>query len=173
VLPLFPRRIFLDAGVIIEGCVGRWGSAKGVLVLATLASHYSIVLAQSIETEVHRGLARFGPASIAGSSTVQSLAYMGWVRRVRIERRPAPSAELVQSLAPTIIPVLRHLNDLEAVVSAIEARPDWVISSNDAHWNPALVARTGLRIATPRAFLEQTSEWAARYEQGRQPGSAP
>ena len=45
------------------------------------------------------------------------------------------------------------MNDLPAVVSAMEARPDWVISTNTAHWNDELAARTGLRIATPQDFL--------------------
>jgi hypothetical protein len=51
--------------------------------------------------------------------------------------------------------VLRHLNDLPVVVSAVEARPDWVIAENVAHWNAALATRTGLAIVTPRQFLRQ------------------
>ncbi len=52
-----------------------------------------------------------------------------------------------------ILPALRHMNDLPAVVAAMEAQPDWVISTNTAHWNADLAARTGLRIATPQDFL--------------------
>jgi hypothetical protein len=51
------------------------------------------------------------------------------------------------------MPALRHLNDLPAVVAAMEARPDWVISTNRAHWNDDLAARSGLRIAAPQDFL--------------------
>ncbi len=28
-----PLRVFLDTGVIIEGYFGRWGAAKGALIL--------------------------------------------------------------------------------------------------------------------------------------------
>jgi len=43
--------------------------------------------------------------------------------------------------------VLRHVNDVPVVVSAIAAQPDY-------HWGPALAMRTNLRIRTPRQFLE-------------------
>ena len=53
-----------------------------------------------------------------------------------------------------VLPALRHTNDLEAVVSAVQAYPDWVVSANTDHLGPALAARTGLRIGTPIALLE-------------------
>ena len=59
----------------------------------------------------------------------------------------------VERHAPALMPVLRHLNDLPAVVSALQARPDWVISANREHWNDDVAARTGLRIVTPQHFL--------------------
>lgn len=66
-----------------------------------------------------------------------------------------PSEEEILAYYQLIMPALRHENDVAAVVSAIVTRPDWVLSTNTAHWNAALAARTGLRIATPQAFLEQ------------------
>ena len=57
----------------------------------------------------------------------------------------------------TILPVLRHESDLVAVVTAMQARPDFVISANVAHWNEALAARTRLRILTPYEFLGRLS----------------
>jgi hypothetical protein len=33
-----PLRLFLDAGVIIDGCFNPWGTCKSVLILATLLS---------------------------------------------------------------------------------------------------------------------------------------
>ena len=53
------------------------------------------------------------------------------------------------------MPVLKHLNDLAAVVTANHAHPDWVFSTNTEHWNDRLAERTGLRVATPFAFLQQ------------------
>ena len=43
-----PLRLFLDTGVIIEGCFGSWGAAKAVLILATIRVNWIVVLAEAI-----------------------------------------------------------------------------------------------------------------------------
>lgn len=103
-----------------------------------------------MEDAVLRNRAALGPGA---RNIVQDVA--GWLRHVRIEGLPRPSDDAIRAALPIVLPALRHLNDVPAVVSAMQARPDWVISTNTAHWNAQLAARTGLRIATPRAFLEQ------------------
>lgn len=152
--PAEPRRIFLDAGVIIDGCFGRWGAAKAMLVLTTLHARFTVVLAEVIDREVRRALVRRARSATPEDAQEALSAFLGWLGHVRLERWPAPSVASVQRALPLLLPVLRHRNDLEAVISAMEARPDRVISSNDAHWGPALAAHTGLRIATPLAFLD-------------------
>ena len=49
-----PLWLFLDTGVILEGCFGRWGASKGVLVLATERRLYTVVLAEAVERELQR-----------------------------------------------------------------------------------------------------------------------
>ena len=146
-------RLFLDAGVIIDGCSGNWGFAKGVLVLATLRQRYRVVLAEQITHEVANAAEqkRFTLPPARAAAFTSDLT--GWFARVRIERLPPPSNAAVDRAMFAILPALRHVNDLPAVVAALEAQPDWVISTNSAHWNDALAARTGLRIATPQDFL--------------------
>lgn len=150
-----PTRLFLDAGVIIDGCFNRWGASKGVLVLTTLRSHYTVVLAEAVEREVQRAVARrtSGMETAAAAPILRDVA--GWFERVRIERHSIPTEDVVREQAPIIMPVLKHLNDLAAVVTAIHAHPDWVLSTNTEHWNDRLAERTGLRVATPFAFLQQ------------------
>jgi hypothetical protein len=153
--PARPVRLMLDAGVIIEGCLTPWGPSKAVLVLATVRGLYSVVLAEAIEREVQRAVARkiaqLGPAEAQAAMWNVS----SWLDRVRIERHPLPTPEIIRQHAPAILPAIRHVNDLPAVVTAILARPDWVISTNVEHWNERLAARTGLRVASPLAFLRQ------------------
>jgi hypothetical protein len=79
----------------------------------------------------------------------------GWLARVHREPWPRPSAEALRAAAPTLLPALRHVQDLPPVVSAMQACPDWTISSNARHWNADLAQRAGLRIATPQTFLRQ------------------
>lgn len=147
-------RLFLDTGVILEGCFGRWGAAKGVLILATERRLYTVVFAEAVERELQRNVAyTLAPPTPAAVRDAAAEEVSGWLRRIRIERWPLPSADDVEHFAATLMPVLRHRNDLPAVVSAVQARPDWVISTNREHWNEALAKRTGLRIVTPHEFL--------------------
>lgn len=148
-----PLRLFLDSGVILEGCFGAWGASKAVLILATLRANFTVVLAEAIEREVQRALARKTSSLDAATASTIAQGVAGWLDRVRIERYPMPSEDDIRAQLTAILPALRHVNDLPAVVTALQARPDWVISTNTEHWNERLASRTGLRIATPQAFL--------------------
>lgn len=150
-----PVRLFFDAGVIIEGCFSSWGASKALLILATLRANFTVILAEAIEREVERALVRKTSSLDAATATTIAQSVSGWLDRVRIERYPMPFPDDIRTQLPTILPVLRHVNDLPAVVTALQAKPDWVISTNTEHWNERLANRTGLRIATPQAFLRQ------------------
>ena len=142
-------RLFLDAGVIVEGCSGEWGFAKAVLILATLRPRYTIVLAEQIAREVASAESRKWRISSPAEAATFASNLAGWFARVRLERLPSSANSAIERARLTILLALRHLNDLPAVVAAMEAQPDWVISTNRAHWNDDLAARSGLRIATP------------------------
>jgi len=148
-----PLRLFLDTGVIIEGCTSRWGTSKLVLIFATQRDLYTVVFAEAVEQELQRNVAyTIAPLPpMVRDQTASDVA--GWLRRVRLERWPMPTQEQLVAVAPTLMPVLRHTNDLQAVVTAVQARPDWVISANRAHWGEDLAKRTGLRIVTPQDFM--------------------
>ena len=148
-------RLFLDSGVIIEGCFANWGAARAALILATVRASFTVVLAEVVEREIQRSIAR--KVASLDPSRAEALAegIASWLDRVRVERWPLPSSEEIRAQAPAILPILRHVNDLPAVVTAIRVQPDWVLSTNTEHWNERLAARSGLRIATPLAFLRQ------------------
>ncbi|MGI8916610.1 MAG: PIN domain-containing protein [Chloroflexota bacterium] len=116
---------------------------------------YTVVLVADIERELAGILHRTGEALPARERSSLEADLAGWLRRVRIERWPGPTMEEVESSLPTVLPVLRHINDLRPVVTALQAQPDWVISGNRDHWSADLAQRTGLRIVTPREFLRR------------------
>ncbi|MFN8513534.1 MAG: PIN domain-containing protein [Thermomicrobiales bacterium] len=146
-------RIFLDTGVIIDGCVSYWSAAKALLIMLSIDARYTVVLAERIEEEL-AGAALTRSDRMTAPQAAEFLAAVdGWLRRVRLERLAAPSDDAIRVAMSTLLPALRHANDIEAVVAAIEAQPDWVISTNRAHWNDDLTRRSGLRIATPHDFL--------------------
>lgn len=149
-------RLFLDTGVIIEGRTSRWGAPRAVLIHATYREFYTVVLAEAVEQELRRNVAdTLASPEHTKESDRLATELAGWLKRVRLERWPVPTEDQLRDSAPTIVPVLRHLNDLPAVVTAMQAQPDWVISANSAHWSEALAAHTGLRILTPHDFLSR------------------
>ncbi len=131
--------------------VSAWSASKAVLILATHLPQITIGLADVVHQEAQHAFAR--KAALSATADGEA-AYAGWLARVRLERRPRPTEQEIARLAPAILPVLRHVNNLSVVVSAIAARPDYVLSTNVAHWGPTLANRTNLRILTPRQLLE-------------------
>jgi len=150
-----PIRLFLDSGVIIEGCFAPWGAAKAVLILAMMRERFTVVLAEAIEREIQRAVARKVAALDPASAESIAGSVAGWLDRVKIERCLLPSEDEIRERLPMLLPALRQVNDLPAIVTAIQARPDWVMSSNVEHWNEALATRAGLHIVTPLGFLRQ------------------
>ncbi len=52
-----------------------------------------------------------------------------------------------------VLSAVRHENNMPSVVAVPLARPDWVLSTNTAHWNAELARRVGLRVAHPADLL--------------------
>jgi hypothetical protein len=152
---LEPRTVFLDSGVIIDGCYSEWSVSKALLILtAQHPHHFMVVLAEAVDTEVRAALVR--KLRQPGARDVLA-AYDGWRSAVQLRYWPLPTRESLSRYMHSVLPALRHVNDLRAAVSAIEAQPDWVLSTNDAHWGTALAAVSGLRVAHPWAFLDYLS----------------
>ena len=147
-----PLRLFLDAGVIIDGCFNRWGTCKGVLILSTLRTSFRVVLAEPILAEVRREIERRINTLPTDEAKNVTANMDGWLGRIRSEIAPWPSTDEMWTYR-NLMPVVRHENDMASIVAAVLARPDWVLSTNTKHWNQHVAARTGLRIAMPLDFL--------------------
>jgi hypothetical protein len=113
--------LFLDTGVIIEGCFGSWGAAKAVLILATMRANWIVMLAEAIERELQAVIARKAAALPPDDAQAIAESVSGCMKRVRLERWPLPPAADLAVAAPTVLPLLRHVNDLPAIVSAMQA----------------------------------------------------
>jgi hypothetical protein len=145
-------RLFLDSNVLTGGLVARWGLDRAILSLCA-ARICRLVLAEAVREEVEENLlihaARLDPAS------AERLLddYAGMLKLTRPETVPYPSEEDVMSSRHLI----RHLADVPVLLSAVEARPDWLLTHNTKHFSPAVARRTGLRIASPAAFFRALS----------------
>lgn len=147
-------RLFLDAGVIIDGCYNTWGFSKNTLILATLRRNYRLVLAESIESEVQLEISFRQQGLSPAAAHAIAVPYFGWLQRVRLERVPQPTQAQVMTYSH-LLPIVRHVNDMPSVVAAVLARPDAVLSINTRHWNQELARATGLFITTPMDFAER------------------
>jgi hypothetical protein len=154
-------RVFLDANVFIKGIVSNWGAAKAVLILGTLGL-IQIETSAVVRREVEHALDSLGVPTGPGSEVEDLL------RLVRLVVWPIPSAQTVEVSMPRLLPYVRHLADVAVVVAAIQAAPDWLLSENTRHFNQAVAEATGLKIATPRTFLE----WLIGPSQEPQPAAS-
>ena len=62
---------------------------------------------------------------------------------------PFPAVELVRASRKLI----RHEADVPVLLSAMAAKPDWLLTHHVKHFTPAVAEWTGLRIATPVEFF--------------------
>jgi len=49
--------------------------------------------------------------------------------------------------------LIRHQADVPVLVSALNAAPDWFLTTNTRHFNKQVALRTQLRISTPQDFV--------------------
>jgi predicted nucleic acid-binding protein len=148
-----PRlRIFLDSNVITGGIVSSWGLDKAVLSLCA-SRICRLVLAEAVREEVEENLLLAAVRFRAEEADELIENYRRLIELTKPELIPYPSAAAVQANRHLI----RHQPDVPVLLSAMAAKPDWVISNNSKHFTQAVAQRAGLRIATPREFFQTLS----------------
>ncbi len=147
-------RLFLDSNVLTAGIVSPWGLDKAVLSLCS-ARICRLVLAEAVREEVEENLLLHAArlSSVEADELIHD--YRRLIELTKPEAVPYPDAELVRASRHLI----RHAPDVPVLLSAMAARPDWVLSHNTKHFAPSVAARTGLRIATPVEFFQTLSSF--------------
>lgn len=145
-------RLFLDSNVLTGGIVSPWGMDKAVLSLCA-AKICRLVLAEAVREEVEENLLLHAErlSKAGGEELIDSYRHL--MELTKPERVPYPTAELVDENRHLI----RHASDVPVLLSAMAARPDWLLSHNTKHFTQSVALRTGLRIATPAVFFKTLS----------------
>jgi len=146
-------RLFLDSNVLTGGIVARWGLDRAVLSLCA-ARICRLVLAQVVRDEVEENLLLHAINLDAETSKHMLDDYTGLIKLTRPELVTYPPEEDVMSSRHLI----RHAADVPVLLSAMKAKPDWLLTHNTKHFSAAVARRTGLRIATPAAFFRALSQ---------------
>lgn len=144
-----PLRLFLDSNVLTGGIVAPWGLDKAVLSLCA-ARICRMVLAEIVRQEVEANLLHHAVALPLYDAEQVLEDYGTLLTLARPEIAPLPDADAVAQARPLI----RHAADVPVLLSAMQCRPDWLLTHNTAHFTPSIATRTGLQIATPRAFFQ-------------------
>jgi predicted nucleic acid-binding protein len=146
-------RLFLDSNVLTGGIVARWGLDKAVLSLCA-AKICRLVLAEAVMEEVEENL----------------LLHAAGMDAVEAEQVLDDYAELIRLARPEIVPyphekdvlasrrLIAHEADVPVLLSAMAARPDWVLTHNTKHFTAEVAKRTGLQIGSPANFFQQLSQ---------------
>jgi len=145
-------RLFLDSNVLTSGIVSEWGLDKAVLSLCA-AKICRLVLAEAVREEVEENLLLHaqGLSSLEADEIIED--YRGLIQLTRPELITYPDADLVHADRHLI----RHAPDVPVLLSAMAAKPDWLLTHNTKHFTQAVAQRTGLRIATPAEFFKTLS----------------
>lgn len=145
-------RLFLDSNVLTGGVVAPWGLDKAVLSLCA-AKICRLVLAEAVREEVEENLLLHASAltSVAAEQLIDD--YRRLIELTRPEIVAFPSVEDVRANRK----IIRHESDVPVLLSAIAAKPDWLLTHNTKHFTAAVAQRAGLRIATPVEFFEVLS----------------
>lgn len=145
-------RLFLDSNILMGGFIANWGLDKAVLSLCS-ARICRLVLAEAVRVEVERNLALHAQRLALNHADEILKAYQRFVKLSDPELIPFPDIEAVRSNRHLI----RHEPDIPVLLSAMTARPDWLLTNNTEYFNQSVGQRTGLRIATPVEFFRTLS----------------
>jgi predicted nucleic acid-binding protein len=153
-------RLFLDSNVLTGGIVAPWGLDKAVLSLCA-ARVCRLVLAEAVREEVEENLLVHAnnllplkpTEGLNGAPDDLVEDYRRLIQLTKPEMVPYPELDAVLGNRRLI----RHASDVPVLLSAMEAKPDWLLTHNTKHFTQAVAVRCGLRIATPLEFFETLS----------------
>jgi predicted nucleic acid-binding protein len=145
-------RLFLDSNVLLAGIVSHWGLDKAALSLCA-ARLCKLVLAEIVRDEVEEDLLHHAQRLRTLESDKLIEHYHRLTALTHPELVPYPSSAQVRESSHLI----RHAADVPVLLSAINSKPDWLLTHNTKHFTPVVAKRTALRIATPADFFRTLS----------------
>ena len=141
-------RVFPDSNVFVEGLFAPWSASRAILILAR-AGMFRLVISPYVRDEVEGLLLRrFGANPEIGGKIIDD--YDLALKLLAPETLDRITKQEFQQYRSFI----RHGNDVPVLVTAIKAKPDWLVTSNTEHFSPEVAARTGLKIVSPHDFLK-------------------
>ncbi len=136
---------------MLEELYAPWSVSRAILIHAR-REVFTILLAEYVRGEVEDNLLEL-LATNPPLATDTINTYDTLLRLLKPESVPLPTSEEIDRVRHLI----RHQADVPVLASALKASPDWLLTTNTRHFTSQVVARTGLKITTPQAFLQNLS----------------
>jgi len=140
-------RVFLDSGVLLEGLLAPWSASRAVLVRSRRRV-FKIILAEYVQGEVKDNLLQLLVSNPRRANDIIN-TYGTLLRLINPEFIALPSKQEVDRHRHLI----RHQADVPVLVSALQAAPDWFLTTNTRHFTKQVALRTQLKILTPQEFI--------------------
>ena len=133
--------------------VARWGLDKAVLSLCA-ARVCRLVLAEIVRDEVETNLLLHTTKLSKKAADALLDDYHGLLKLILPQVVPYPAKAAVLKSRH----IIAHASDVPVLLSAIDAKPDWLLTHNTKHFTPEVAATTGLKIATPIEFFRNLAQ---------------
>jgi predicted nucleic acid-binding protein len=142
-------RVFIDSNVLVEGLFAPWSLSRAILILSR-SGVFRIILSPYVEIEVERALLK----RLAANPEEGSRLIDEYDRALQL-LSPERIAKVTRDEIVANRSLIKHGNDVPVLSTAINAKPDYLITANTEHFNETVAQRTGLRIVTPQEFLSE------------------
>lgn len=151
-------KLLLDSNIITDGLFSRFGLSKSILALCA-AKTCKLVLSEWVQIEVERNILKkiggSNSSSLSNEDAEQLIEdYEGFIKLTRPLKIPLPEESRVIANRTLI----RHFADVPVVLAAIDARADWLITRNRAHFTDEVARKINIRIASPAEFFSALIE---------------
>lgn len=141
-------RLFLDANVVLDAMLSKFGLSKAVISLCAARIHKAVLSRHVIdEIEINLLIQAEMLTRRSGEGLLDDYAIFLTKARPEIIQLASEGDVLAASQ------IIRHEHDAPVLAAAINARPDWLLHRNRKHFSKAVADRTGLRLATPKEFF--------------------
>ena len=145
-------RLFLDSNIFVEAFKSKFGLSKAIISLAW-SKLVRLVVSEVVLEEVQDNLLRYAQKLSASEADELRKDWTEFMKRVGPEIIPKPSEDEVVTNLPTILPLIRHRNDVPVLLTALKAQPDWLVTRNRSHFTDEVAEARGIRIADPEEWF--------------------
>lgn len=144
---------FVDTNVLVEALLVKTMSALAVMELAS-KQQLILTTCEIVRHEFDKEILK--RASHNGESLVDLLtARQELITRIGLTIHPNAPDENVLAAWRLLLPTVRHAADIPVIASAIEVKPDLILSGNRKHFNNRAAIKIGIPIFSCGELLDR------------------